>query len=254
MLKHLFTILFACFVAMAFAQTAYVAAPSGLKLRKTADAKGVVVKTILYGTKLTYVADAKPKVAHKTKEAEGFYLNGFWQKVVAGKDTGYVFDAFLLPFEPVGKTEIESFYSDTTRNDCKPYDVYFLESRFKAFGKPYDVEKYVGEDTLYYYSPNDNRKSPYCNKGFKQKFANGNIIIEYSSGEGGAGMDVTLKGYTFNQVYAMALSLTTFSDEHIKVTYENKIVSIGPEDEGAGCYSSIEIKGNTIIWNYGCGC
>ena len=254
MLKHLFTILFGCIAAIAFAQTAYVAAPSGLKLRKTADAKGVVVKTILYATKLTYVADAKPKVTHKTKEAEGFYLNGFWQKVVAGKDTGYVFDAFLLPVEPVDQVELETYYSDTTRTNCMPFDVYFLDSRFKPFGKVYDVEKYEGEDTLYYYGPNDNRMSPYCNKGFKQKFANGNIIVEYTSGEGGYGMDVSLKGYTFNQVYAIALSLTTFSNERVKVIYENKTVSIVPEDEGAGCYSSIEIKGNTIIWNFGCGC
>jgi hypothetical protein len=233
------------------AQTAYVAAPSGLKLRKTADAKGAIVKALPYASKVEYVADNKPKVTHKTKEAEGLYLKGFWQKVIAGKDTGYVFDAFLILVEPIGKKQIETYYDDTTRK-CMPFDIYFLDTRFKAFGKPYDVNKYQGEDTLYFGGGDKN--NPYCQQGFKQKFANGNIIASYSQGEGGAGMDVTLKGYTFNLVYSIALSMTYYMNERAVVTYENGIVNIGPEDGGAGCYSTIEVKGTTIIWNFGCGC
>lgn len=235
------------------AQTAYVAAPSGLKLRKTADAKGEVVKTLFYGTRLSGVKDVNPKVAHKTKEAEGLYLKGFWQKVAAGNDTGYVFDAFLIPVEPISKKQIETYYDDTTRK-CMPFDIYFLDTRFKAFGKPYDIIKYVGEDTVYYGGGIENKDNPYCQKGFSQKFANGNIVASYSQGEGGAGMDVTLKGYTFNLIYAIALSMTYYMNEHAVVTHENGIVNIGPEDGGAGCYSTIEAKGNTIIWNFGCGC
>lgn len=233
------------------AQTAYVAAPSGLKLRKAANANGVIIKTLPYETAVKYLADQSPRVAHKTKEAEGFYLNGFWKKVVAGKDTGFVFSAFLIPVEPVGKKEIETYYDDTTRK-CMPFDIYFLDSRFKAFGKPYDVKKFEGEDSIYF--SGGDKTNPYCQKGFSQKFANGNIVASYSQGEGGAGMDVTLKGYTFNQVYAIALSMTYYMNDYAVVTYENGIVNIGPEDGGAGCYSTIEVKGTTIIWNFGCGC
>ena len=251
--QHLITLLLAFSICIANAQTAYIAAPSGLKLRKTASPTGEVVKTLVYGTKVTSIADSNRQVAHKTKEAEGFYLKGFWQKVIAGKDSGYVFSAFLIPVAPVGKDEIEHYYNDTTR-ECMPFDIYFLDSRFKAFGKPYDVHKYVGEDTVYYGGGNENKDNPYCQQGFSQKFANGNITASYSQGEGGAGMDVTLKGYTFNQVYAIALSMTTMLNEGVMVTYENGIVTMGPKDDGAGCYSTIEAKGGTIVWNFGCGC
>ncbi|UPT68307.1 MAG: hypothetical protein M0D57_06620 [Sphingobacteriales bacterium JAD_PAG50586_3] len=246
------TILFVLIsVAFGFAQTAYVAAPSGLKLRKTAAANGEVVKTLPYGTKLISVADKKPKAAHKTKEAEGLYLKGFRQKVTVDKDTGYVFDAFLMPVEPIGKKEVETYYDDTTRG-CKPFDIYFLESRFKAVGKPYDLKSFASIDTAYWVVTDKN--DPYCQQGFSQKFANSNIVASYSQGEGGASMDVTLKGYTFNQVYAIALSMTTMMNEGVSVSYNSGVVSIGPKDDGAGCYSTIEVKGNTIIWNFGCGC
>jgi hypothetical protein len=253
MCKWISTVFLAFATTISLAQTAYIAAPSGLKLRKTAGTKATIVKVLPYASKVEYVADSKPKVAHKTKEAEGFYLKGFWQKVIAGKDSGYVFSAFLIPFAPVGKDEIEHYYNDTTR-ECMPFDIYVLESRFKAFGLPYDVHKYVGEDTVYYGGGNENKDNPYCQQGFSQKFANGNIVASYSQGEAGAGMDVTLKGYTFNQVYAIALSMTTMLNEGVMVTYENGIVSIGPKDDGAGCYSTIEVKGSTIVWNFGCGC
>jgi hypothetical protein len=251
MFKWISIVFLAFATTLSFAQTAYVAAPSGLKLRKTASPTGEIVKTLPYGAKLSGVKDGKPKLEHKTKEAEGFYLKGFWQKVTAGKDSGYVFSAFLIPVEPVGKKEIETYYDDTTRR-CMPFDIDFLDSRFKAFGKPYDILKYADEDTLYY--TNIDKNNPYCQRGFSQKFANGNIVASYSQGEGGAGMDVTLKGYTFNQVYAIALSMTYYMNDYAVVTYENGIVNIGPEDGGAGCYSTIEVKGSTILWNFGCGC
>jgi hypothetical protein len=253
MYKWISTVFLAFATTISFAQTAYVAAPSGLKLRKTASPTGEVVKTLSYGAKLSGVKDVKPKVEHKTKEAEGLYLKGFWQKVIAGKDSGYVFSAFLIPVKPIDKTELETYYGDTT-HPCKPFDIYFLESRFKAFGRPYDVQKYVGGDTLYFYGQKGDPDDPYCQQGFSQKFANGNIVASYSQGEGGAGMDVILKGYTFNQVYAIALSMTTMLNEGVSVSYQNGVVTMGPKDDGAGCYSTIEVKGNIILWNFGCGC
>lgn len=241
-------------VRISSAQTSYIAAPNGLALHKTASSNSEVVKTLPYGAKLHVFKESINKVKYKSKEADGFYLSGYWQKVAIGIDTGYVFDALLIPVNPVDKVELETYYSDTTSINCMPFDVYFLANRFKPFGTPFDIKKYEMEDSLYYLNGSNIKNAAYCNKGFKQKFSNGNIIIDYTSNRGGYSMDVSFKGFTFNQVYAIALSLTTFSNERVKVIYKNSLVSIVPEDMAAGCYSSIKIKGNKIIWNYFCGC
>ena len=129
-------------VRISSAQTSYIAAPNGLALHKTASSNSEVVKTLPYGANLHVLKESINKVKSKAKEADGFYLSGYWQKVSFGIDTGYVFDALLLPVNPVDKVELESYYSDTTSINCKPFDVYFLDSRFKSFGYPFDIEKY----------------------------------------------------------------------------------------------------------------
>lgn len=237
------------------AQTAYVAAPSGLKLRKTAGTKATIVKTLPYASKIEYVADSKPKVEHKTKEAEGLYLKGFWQKVVAGNDTGYVFDAFLLPFEPVTEA-MQKKFNNQYETDCKPEEYLYFESVFKKSGGVYDIVKV---DSAYseYFSSHKNPASPFCNESFKQKFING-IVFEYSHvPEKNMGLTVTFTGYNFNVVYALVLSYTALQNActncaPITIEYKNKAVEISPD--GAGCWSTIVVKGKTIIWDMSCGC
>jgi len=233
------------------AQTAYVAAPSGLKLRKTADAKGVIITTLPYQTAVEYLVDQSPQVAHKTKEAEGFYLNGFWQKVLAGKDTGYVFDAFLLPVKPLGEFEVSGDYDDTTEY-FKPFEFEYLDSRFSISGKVYDVVKFA--DANFY---SEGKRTVYNNKSYKQDYDNGNITAHFvdSEGVGGNTVTFTFKKYTLAQVYAMALGYTKLGNTSpIWVYYKDKEVHIEPIEIEPGCYSTITIKKATIVWQLYCGC
>ena len=257
-MKKYTTLIFFVFIAtISFAQTVYVAAPSGLKLRRTADAKAEVIKTLIYGAKLDYIADAEPKVAHKTKEAEGFYLNGFWQKVVAGKDTGYVFDAFLLPFKPFTTSEYEA-YDDEISRKCKQPELHLLEHWFGKDGEVYDLIKYTGEDTVYL----TDKTNPYCQQAYKIAFDNNKVIYEFAAYSRIAGTDltgynqVTFKGYNINTVYALVLGYTFIANQDVvKSTYKNNTITIEGTVDGFGCSSTIAIKGDKIVWKINCwGC
>lgn len=233
-----------------FAQTAYVAAPKGLKLRKTADANGVVVKTIPYGTTVRYLKDAKAKVPHKIKEADNFFLNGYWQKVILGADSGYVFDAFLLNVKPHSMQELMDTTDDVA---CKPFELTFLEKRFPKTGELYKVKSWVPADSNWV----EDEKSPYCVHEFSQKLAGGNIVYECTQSRAethDGGTSITFYNMNFNQVYSLILSFTAIenSDSPLTVAMVDGAIEISPD--GAGCYSTIHVKGNTIVWELWCGC
>lgn len=114
-MKHLITLLLACFTATAFAITdykagdeLYVHAPSGLKLRNTPDGE-TVLTTIPYGTKLK-VLENRGTVAPKTVDG----LKGFWAKVTYDGKTGYLFDGYLsyLPTPKPGHTTLSQYCDD----------------------------------------------------------------------------------------------------------------------------------------------
>jgi hypothetical protein len=252
MKKYITLIFFVLIATISFAQTAYVAAPSGLKLRKTADAKGEVIKTLTFGAKLAYIADAKPKVAHKTKEAEGFYLNGFWQKVVAGTDTGYVFDAFLLPFEQETDA-LQKNYEEKYLKDCKPEEFSFFERVFKPLDAPYDIIKHDPIDSIYVAYAKE-KKSKFCSVGFTQKFTEGITFTYHRKPEKSSNMVVIFTNHNINFVYAMVLSYTTYHNygEALTISYKNNTIEIEPS--GGGCGSSIKIASKKIVWDMWCGC
>lgn len=114
-MKHLITLLLACFTATAFAITdykagdeLYVHAPSGLKLRNTPDGE-TVLTTIPYGTKLKALEN-RGTVAPKTVDG----LKGFWAKVTYDGKTGYLFDGYLsmLPTPKPGCTSLLQYCKD----------------------------------------------------------------------------------------------------------------------------------------------
>jgi hypothetical protein len=83
-------------------------------------------------------------------------------------------------------------------------------------------------------------------------------VLEYSHiPEKNMGLTVTFTGYNFNVVYALVLSYTAQQNActncaPMTIEYKNKLVEMSPD--GAGCWSTIEVKGKTIIWDMSCGC
>lgn len=233
---------------------AYIAAPSGMNLRKTPSAKGAIVKKLPFATKVL-VQITEPVETYKSKEADGFYLNGAFVKVLAGKDTGYVFDAFLLPFKPFTYSDYENIFNENVDN-CKPTEAYLFEHMFGEGGGMFNVEKYTGQDTVFIADKN----SKYCVRNFKQQFAGGRVEVEFRNyAEVGSGMTATFReGFPINFVYAVVLSYMKgdSADPNIIVRYRDKKIEIYPADEGAGCYSAIKVdaKRGVITWEYGCGC
>lgn len=259
-MKRFLTILLLLTITIAQAQkTMYVSAPSGLKLRKTASPTGEVIKTLACGFKLVTVADTAQKVAHKTKEAEDFYLDGYWQKVVAGNDTGYVFDGFLIPFKPFTYAEYMDYDKEIARKGKQP-ELHLLERAFGKGGPVFDIEKYTGADTAYVID----KTNPFHQKRYKQTFDNGNVLYEFSAfnnepeEEDLPGYNrITFTGYSINAVYAIVFGYTFLGNDElpIKVSYKDNTITIEPVSDGGGCYSTLKIKDGKIVWKILCwGC
>lgn len=73
--------------------TMYVAAKNGLNMRETPDESSTVLVKIPYGTKVTLL-QAEGEI--KKIVTEG--MTGYWQKVKYNNKTGYIVDAYLLPW------------------------------------------------------------------------------------------------------------------------------------------------------------
>ena len=91
----LFFALFACIHLGAQENIQYVAIKGGLNLRENPNPSARVLGKISYGAKLSLLQSAEESTP---MVAEGF--NGTWKKVVYNDLSGYIFDAYLLPFPP----------------------------------------------------------------------------------------------------------------------------------------------------------
>ena len=82
----------------------YVAAKTGLSVREKPDAAAKVLEKIPYGTKITLLELEEER---KSNTSEG--MLGFWQKVSYKNKTGFILDAYLLPWAPPKLATIKDF-------------------------------------------------------------------------------------------------------------------------------------------------
>ncbi len=78
----------------------FVFAKSGLTLRKTPDKEGEKVSTLPFGSKVNLTDDDLESDPYSTKEPCGLEMTGHWVKVKSGQKEGYLFDGYLLSFDP----------------------------------------------------------------------------------------------------------------------------------------------------------
>lgn len=92
-------------------QRLFVWAKQGLSLRSEPSPKAPKIKTLPYGTPLIFIEQVHydsvlviPSVTGKHGARNpAFYLPGYWTRVCAGADTGFVFSGYLsamTPFDP----------------------------------------------------------------------------------------------------------------------------------------------------------
>ena len=91
-------------IAQEMGGTMYVAAKTGLSIREKPDATAKVLDKIPYGTKITLLELEEER---KSSTSEG--MLGFWQKVSYKDKTGFVLDAYLLPWAPPKLATIKDF-------------------------------------------------------------------------------------------------------------------------------------------------
>ncbi len=72
-----------------------VLAKSGLTLRSAAGTTGKKKTNLPFGTRVTVLADGYKTVKHSVTEFKGYNISGYWVKVKAGVEEGWVFDGYL---------------------------------------------------------------------------------------------------------------------------------------------------------------
>ena len=87
--------LFCSITIVAQENTLYVAAKTGLNIREKPETTAKVLDKIPYAAKITL-----GEVGEQSKRinTEGFI--GYWKKVTYNNKTGYIIDAYLLPYPP----------------------------------------------------------------------------------------------------------------------------------------------------------
>jgi hypothetical protein len=88
--------------AQSIGEAMYVAAKSGLSIRKEADPGAAVLDKIPYGTKVNLIDEDG---GWKEIITEG--LTGYWRKVKFNNKTGYIIDSYLLPWPPPKLTTVK---------------------------------------------------------------------------------------------------------------------------------------------------
>ena len=96
-MKSLFFLLALCYSIITAAQenALYVAAKTGLNIREKPETTAKVLDKIPYATKISLEETGEQS---KRINTEGFI--GYWRKVTYNNKTGYIIDAYLLPYPP----------------------------------------------------------------------------------------------------------------------------------------------------------
>ena len=96
-MKSLFLLVALCYSIITVAQenALYVAAKTGLNIREKPETTAKVLDKIPYAAKIPLEETGEQS---KRINTEGFI--GYWRKVTYNNKTGYIIDAYLLPYPP----------------------------------------------------------------------------------------------------------------------------------------------------------
>jgi hypothetical protein len=72
-----------------------VLAKSGLSLRSNPNSQGKKKSTLPFGTVVTVEAEGLKATPHQVEEFKGYSIKGYWVKVKANGEEGWVFDGYL---------------------------------------------------------------------------------------------------------------------------------------------------------------
>ncbi len=212
-------------------KTLNVFAPSGLSMREAPNTSSKKTKSIPYGSQVLVLENSKQfGDLLELQEFEDFKIKGYWKKVVFEQETGYVFDGYLSDLPVCGKDQ---------------YSTEFFTVALNPISNKYNLK---------YYPLEPHMKEP-C--GYEQQFAHGITIREKGCDEIGGTSEIYLESRTFQEAYNFALPIFFQDGYEIDMDFEPRLqeLYVRPEDEGAGCYMTIERFGKDgIKISVSCGC
>jgi hypothetical protein len=172
-----------------------VLAKSGLSLRASAGANGKKKSNLPFGSVVTVLAEGLRTVPNSVVEFKGYTIKGFWVKVKAGSEEGWVFDGYLSKLKVNSDLEAEGMSADRDIFDA----LYSQSSPRKGDRKYRKVE--TGE-------------------AYTQDYADG-ATLEFSRFDGGSSRTVTFgKGVSQEEAYLWAYS-AWWSDDKPKSSKYN---------------------------------
>jgi Bacterial SH3 domain len=123
-----------------------VVAKSGLTLRANPGSKGKKKSTLAYGTEVTVLAEGLRVTPHEVLEFKGFTIDGFWVKVKAGSEEGWVFDGYLTKLKvDNGSQEAKGASADRDMFDA----LYSMTSPRKGDRKETQKDGYTNYTQMY---------------------------------------------------------------------------------------------------------
>lgn len=182
-MKSLFFLAALCYSILTIAQenTLYVAAKTGLNIREKPETTAKVIDKIPYAAKISLEETSEQS---KRINTEGF--TGYWRKISYNNRTGYIIDAYLLPYPPpkTGTKTMKEYLSQIS--------VAFGDSLIIPDGTMNNVEE-LGSRLI---------KQLYKNGGEWHEF----VGYEYNS------MTYFIPGFTMQQAFLLVRLIPEFAD------------------------------------------
>lgn len=236
---------FLCFGLCTTAQKPerYVWAPSGLNLRVAPNKSSYTIKKLPFGKQIMALNEVAG--VDSVKETNGFYIKGQWMKVLADKDTGYVFAGYIMPWKPISYRPEKEHIQYNGGKIEKFLSAYFPSIEGKKILKYYPAD-HCGHSKPSQY-PNE------CTQKYQINFQE--IIFQYEHiPEKNSLINITIPNISLQTVYLWALHST--SEENglgQTVSYKQGKINIHPD--GAGCSITLFVDGlGRVIWQENCGC
>jgi Bacterial SH3 domain len=140
-----------------------VLAKSGLTLRSAAESKAKKKSNLPYGTVVTVLKEGYKTVKHSSTEFKGYTINGYWVKVKAGDEEGWVFDGYLSKLNVDASTDEAKGVSA----DRDLFDALYNQTSPRKGDRKYN-SKAVGEDYEQAYEDGTTLHVSYYEGGFSR--------------------------------------------------------------------------------------
>jgi hypothetical protein len=174
-----------------------VLAKSGLTLRSAAATTGKKKTNLPFGTVVTVLAEGYKTVKHSATEFKGYTINGYWVKVKAGAEEGWVFDGYLSHLK---------VYPETPEAQGVSADRDMFDALYSQTSPRKGDRNYIGKESA---------------ENYTQLYDDG-TVLNFRYYEGGASRTMTFKkGISQEEVYLWGLAAWWSGDEKPKVSKYN---------------------------------